>query len=369
MSENYAYLAPLPGFGGLEMEIVRNARNAIERGKNAVVITLIDSGIFDFCRQSDVEVRTINPKVPYISLGSAYKLSKIFIEKEINICVVGKTEFIAIAILAKKISGRKITLVLYQQMISGLNKKDFFHNWEYRNLDAVITLAEYMRKDLSKTTVFPYEKSIAIPVGRDLDKFNPGNKSVDIRRKYSVPNGKIVFGCVGRIEPLKGFDTAIRAYAEASVENSCLIIAGNVTNEEFYRELKKIISDLHLEVSVHFKPFTLDVHEMMGCFDIFILPSLCETFGFVNIEAMATGLPVLGTSCGGVPEIVQDNRNGFLFTQHDYIELSRLMKKLAEDSELRIRLGRQARADAEERYDNRKQYEKFFQYCEKHKSK
>jgi glycosyltransferase involved in cell wall biosynthesis len=81
--------------------------------------------------------------------------------------------------------------------------------------------------------------------------------------------------------------------------------------------------------------------------DVFAFPSDTETLGFVAMESMASGVPAVGARAGGVPDVIQHERNGLMFTPGDLGDLVAQLRRLLTDAELRARLGRQARADME----------------------
>ena len=82
--------------------------------------------------------------------------------------------------------------------------------------------------------------------------------------------------------------------------------------------------------------------------DVFAFPSDTETLGFVAMEAMASGVPAVGARAGGIPDVIEHEVNGLLFTPLDLGDLTRQVKRLLDDPELRQRLGRQARLDMEQ---------------------
>lgn len=87
--------------------------------------------------------------------------------------------------------------------------------------------------------------------------------------------------------------------------------------------------------------------------DVCVLPSHAEAFGIAAVEASALGLPVIATSVGGLPDVVVDGETGFLIQPGDRPALAQLLRRLADDPELRLRLGRAARERAESRFDAR----------------
>lgn len=81
--------------------------------------------------------------------------------------------------------------------------------------------------------------------------------------------------------------------------------------------------------------------------DVFVFPSDTETLGFVAMEAMASGVPAVGARAGGIPDVIEHEVNGLLFTPLDLGDLTRQVRRLLDDRELRRRLGERARRDME----------------------
>ena len=101
----------------------------------------------------------------------------------------------------------------------------------------------------------------------------------------------------------------------------------------------------------------------MNCLDVFIMPSLCETFGFVNTEALASGNPVIGSDAGGVPEIITHEYNGLLYNPRDPETLAKHIRLLAGNDEYRKQLSKNALKTANKKYDRNTQDTKFFDFC------
>jgi glycosyltransferase involved in cell wall biosynthesis len=85
--------------------------------------------------------------------------------------------------------------------------------------------------------------------------------------------------------------------------------------------------------------------------DVFLLPSHAEGQPIALLEAMATGLPVISTTVGSIPEVVKERTNGFLVNPGDTDSIIECLKKLAFDEDLRIRMGRQNALEAKEKYN------------------
>ncbi len=95
--------------------------------------------------------------------------------------------------------------------------------------------------------------------------------------------------------------------------------------------------------------------------DIFALPTLGDCYSLASLEAMATGLPVIVSSIGGIPEIIRDGITGWLIPSGDQHALSDLLDDMIEHQEKRIRMGAQARRDVEEKWDAKRNINKILQ--------
>lgn len=363
---NFCFFNAYPGFGGLEIQMVKRTTDARDLGYSYFIFTLKDSKADLLSKKNNLNTENIPNYFKYLDIFSAYKISKILNKHKSDICIVGKTESIGLLSLARKFCKKKFKIVLYQQMQSGLIKKDIYHNWVYKNLDAAIVLTNIMKKELSETTVFPKEKIETIPYGIELEKFNTeSNNKQNLREKFVLPQDSFIIGCIGRIEEHKGQQILSQAFIKAKLQNSFLVICGSADDKEYFENLLKEIEANELQNSFKYIPFIENVNELLACLDVFVMPSNSETFGLVLIEAMASGLAVIGTNSGGVPEIITNKRNGLVFEQKDINTLSDLLTFYYKNPDIRKVFAKQARTDALEKYDYVTQRDKFFKFCEK----
>jgi glycosyltransferase involved in cell wall biosynthesis len=167
---------------------------------------------------------------------------------------------------------------------------------------------------------------------------------------------KILF--VGRLEERKGIDTLLKA-AQSVLENSAHVefdIVGEDTtlsdHEDGYEEKFRLETEASVNTRVCFHGKVSDevLLSMYENADIFVAPSLFESFGLIFLEAMRARLPVVGTNVGGIPEIVEDGTNGFLVGAEEPNELAEALLTLVESRELRISLGEEGRKIFEERF-------------------
>lgn len=147
------------------------------------------------------------------------------------------------------------------------------------------------------------------------------------RQALGLPSQAWVIGNVGRLHPDKDQETLIRAFADALPTlpvNSLLVIAGEGRLEA---RLKTLVGELGIGDQVRFLGQVPQARRYFKAFDMFALSSDHEPFGMVLLEAMAAGLPVVCSDCGGGREVVGEK--GQLFTFGDWHALSASLQSVA----------------------------------------
>ena len=110
------------------------------------------------------------------------------------------------------------------------------------------------------------------------------------------------------------------------------------------------MNDLGLRDRVLFTGFQMDVSEIIGAFDVAVLPSFFEGMGRVILEAMAMAKPVVASRVGGIPDLLEDGRNGFLVQPGNVAELAAAIKKLLQDKALAEKMGREGRKMIDDKF-------------------
>jgi len=198
---------------------------------------------------------------------------------------------------------------------------------------------DYLRLSVSKPS-----NTTVIHSGVDVQRFIEGAKQRPRKRKeLGIPADSLVIGYVGWLIPIKGVTYLVSAMARILEQHpkSLLVLVGkgdDKGNEEI--NLKEQVERAGLADKVRFLGWRSDVDEIMGCFDIFVLPSLNEGMGRVLVEAMAAGLPIVASRVGGIPDLVKDGQNGLLVPPVDTPALENAISALLEDKKKRKRMGK-----------------------------
>ncbi|AEC52779.1 galactosyltransferase or LPS biosynthesis rfbu related protein [Pyrococcus sp. NA2] len=182
---------------------------------------------------------------------------------------------------------------------------------------------------------------VEIPNGVNVNMFN-GDGKEEAREKLNI-KGKIVL-YVGRLEPRKGVNYLIEAMKHV---DGTLIVVGDGKMKEF---LVRKVRSLGLEGKVKFYGFVPHdiLVDLYKASDVFVLPSISEAFGIVLLEAMASETPIVGTSVGGIPEIV--GKAGIIVPPRDPKALARAINLLLSDERLARKMGKEGRKRVERLY-------------------
>jgi D-inositol-3-phosphate glycosyltransferase len=193
-----------------------------------------------------------------------------------------------------------------------------------------------------------------VPPGVDLNLFQPMPTEI-ARQHINVDVGPhdwmVLFA--GRIEPLKGVDTLIRAMALLAhecptwVDRLCLAIIGGDPNTNENAEMERL-KQMHRELQLGDLVVFLGakdqdtLHYYYNSAVVLVMPSHYESFGMVALEAMACGTPVVASDVGGLSYLVRDGETGFHVPNGDFVALASTLARLLQDKQLRRNLGDEA---------------------------
>ncbi len=220
--------------------------------------------------------------------------------------------------------------------------------------------AEYMRNIYGRKGL-PIE---VVPLGIKLPQMQekarfPQNSSECLNILY-----------VGRLEPRKGILALLKAIPEV-VKHYPDVQFHIVGKDTFYGPggtsyksycLQSLDAGYHKFVKFHGYLSNEDLQKAYKECDIFVAPSLYESFGLIYIEAMAYGKPVIGCRTGGVPEIVDHGRTGLLVPPEDHCKLADAVVSLCGNAQLREEMGRAARKEVERRFSSEKMAENTIEF-------
>lgn len=341
--------------GGLELMLLKVAAALNQRGHHIVFIASPQSLFEKECGIRHIDFVPLTRRLKYLDVFSASAIARLLGKKRIDIVLTGQSRDVSTALLAKRLR-RKTKLAFFQQMQFGNKRKDIFHRWAYGGLDLWITLTDTMKHSVLDNTTVSSDIVRVIPFGVDLSVFRPSQYGKSESRKmFGLPRAAIIISLIGRFDKQKGQEYLLRAIPEvlkkAPQAHFAFVGEETVGERGYLDELRQIIRGLDIGEHVSFHPFTQDIAGFLSACDLVAVPSFSETFGYVAVEAMAMGIPVIGTNAGGLPEIVAHGETGLLVPPKESKALASSIIELAIKPRRRKQFGIAARRRVIARFD------------------
>ncbi len=211
--------------------------------------------------------------------------------------------------------------------------------------DGVTAVSEYLRQVTVRR--FNLQKPIAVISNfvnceRYRRRENPG-----LRAQFARPEEPIL-AHLSNFRPVKRVEDVIEVFARVRREHPAKLLLIGDGPERANAEW--LVREKNLSEDVHFLGKQNQVHEKLSLADVFLLPSSMESFGLAALEAMACEVVVIATRVGGLPEVITDGEDGFLFEVGDVEGMANQVRALLSDPDRARSVARRARATTQERF-------------------
>jgi len=366
-------LVPLPPVrgGAVEEYVFQLSKNLRKLGVEAIAIDFTfsdsDTGLHEVDGSLILKIKVSNiTRVPkkMISQELVFGLKASEILKEFDV-IHANTAWAGFAVTTK-LRNKNLVYTCH----NGLWIEEKVHAGEHivrviegstmRRSKAVIALNKAMMKALIKRARVDPQKIFIVPNGVDTEFFKPNIPADDVIKKYGLKGRRIVL-FVGRVTCGKGVHLLLKAFKELIVKykDLKLVIAGPLTDHfgegepSRYAKLLMCYAEKSLPRNSYVFVGQIDKNTLRKLYStayVCVLPSYVEAFPMVLIEAMASGCPVIGSSIGGIVDVIVKGVTGFIFKKGDYIDLKEKMEILLECETLRNKMSAKSREIVEKRY-------------------
>lgn len=250
-----------------------------------------------------------------------------------------------------KILNRGIPSILDVQEGKQLKKQgillNFFRNLIIKKADVIVTISSYLKNYVR--AINPKAEIMVIPNGVTKQQFS-ASRDLDLRRSLGFDNNDKIIISASRLVEKNGISDLIEAQKYLRLDNIKLMIVGTGKLE---KELRFKTTQLNLNKKVKF----IDIVEhnqlpaYLGIADVFVRPSLSEGLGTAFLEAMAAGVPVIGTPVGGILDLIKDGETGLLCNVGDPKDIAQKIETVIDNDDLRQKLISNAKRAVDENYD------------------
>jgi phosphatidylinositol alpha 1,6-mannosyltransferase len=199
----------------------------------------------------------------------------------------------------------------------------------YRDCRAVIVPSQATLEELDG---FGLKNLVHIPHGVETSRFSPEYRSHEWRQAITNNDGRVIVTLVSRLVWEKNLMVLARAWPLIRDPNRVKLVV--VGDGPARARLEQLLPHAHFMGKLGGDALS----RAYASSDLFVFPSITETFGNVTVEAMASGLPVICASVGGARDLVDPERNGVLFDAEKPAELAAAIDRLAVDNPLRTRM-------------------------------
>ena len=196
----------------------------------------------------------------------------------------------------------------------------------FKKIDGLVPVAQAVKEDILKNNwLVPAEKLSVLENSIDYQKFAEVSiTQKDAKQMLGLPLDAFVFGTVGRLAPTKGISHLIEAFAKVKGQMSLahlVLVGGGRCRAEYERQAVQVGCD----GAIHFLGRRDSVAQLLRAMDVFVLASVAEGMPRALLEAMAAGVPCIGTNVGGIPEILGDNEFSCLVEPGDSTAFAKAM--------------------------------------------
>jgi sugar transferase (PEP-CTERM/EpsH1 system associated) len=227
-------------------------------------------------------------------------------------------------------------------------RRRVFRRFCYSLANEVFAVSRELREHYTRQLGLAQERMDVIPNGVDTGRFHADAAARHrMRAQLGAGEHEIVLGTVGRLDPVKDHATLLLAaeYVITAGMPLRVVVVGDGPGREQLQAAIERSSSLRRRVTLAGE--SARPEDWLNSFDVFALTSLSEGMSNTVLEAMATGLPSLVTSVGANPDLIDENRNGFLVSPRDFRSLAARVQQLAADGDLRLAFGQHARQKVE----------------------
>ena len=308
--------------GGAERMVVDLALGLQARGHVLSVICLRGAGpLARLLREAGIEVCTLD-KGEGFSLKAARTLARHLRRLQVHVIHTHNPLVHHYGALAARLAGVPVAVNTFHGPgnLTGLGRTQMIFDASCLWSDRIVPCCDAVDLHLRKVTLIARRKLAVIPNGIPLERFR--------RILPREPDGHFVIGTVGRLVPVKDHASLLKAFAllRREAPQSRLEILGE---GPMRATLERTARELGIDQNVVFHGSSLDVPGFLSRLDTFVLCSLSEGLPLTLVEAMAAGLPVVGTSVGAIPELVRSADCGWLSNPGDPAQLAaRLLESL-----------------------------------------
>jgi glycosyltransferase involved in cell wall biosynthesis len=363
-----------PHVGGMEFYVERLSRELVARGHEVFVFTSSEKGFSYHEKVDGVEIYRLRTMTKGYNVPIVPSLFSSLLRKNKPDVIHTHQYPVFFSDVSAMVSClRHVPLLLHVHVISepksvfsGLVSKLYYKSigrLPFKGACTIVTPSFAYRKMLVEMGI-ESKKLKVIPYSVDLARFHPDNSGEEFKKRYDCDGSNVILS-VGRLNYQKGFSYLLKAISIVvqKLPGLKLVIVGDGEQFSYLKELSQSLGLCDSVIFTGLIPQT-EMPEAYGAADVFVLPSIFESFGIALIEAQATGKPVVCTRVGGVPEALLEGKSGFVVEAKEPMQLAKALITLLCNRNLAKSMGKEGRRYVENRFEWRKNVDQMLEIYE-----
>ncbi len=325
------------GLGGQEKRILAEAVGLSGRGHYVALACREHAWIKKEAEKLGFDVHTF-PMNKFYDIASIAKLTRFLKENKFDVVNTHSGVDSWIGGIAAKFSAAPL-LIRTRHLNIPLKRSPL--NFVHYLPDMYITCGENMRNNLINNCGFPEKKVVSIPTGVNADFFSEAKKP-ELKLKYGIGRDSQVITYVGIFRAVKGHEVTLKAVRSVinSFPNAKFFLVGDGPDKKLLEDMAKTLG---VSDNVIFPGFIDNVSEIYSFSDVSILSSWSEGLPQSMLQAMASGVPIVASNVGGVPEVVTHEKTGLLIEAGDHQALAENIIRILSSPDLASEMSARAR--------------------------
>lgn len=335
------------GWGGQEIRIFQEMQAMQDRGHRVFLASPPQSRLTQEAKKAGIQVWTFSP-ARFEFPASIARLALVFRREKVQVINTHSSRDSYIAGIAARIA--RVPLLIRSRHIDVEYPNISISRLAYSVLPhAITTTSDRISQKLIKTFNLSPERVITIPTGIDLSQFRPTDASA-LRSELLLPGKSELCGIIAVLRSWKGHRVLFEAASKLVQLNpkwQLVVVGDGPLRNQLTSEIEKLDLTAHIKLVGHRN----DIPMVLNALDCVVLPSLRhEGIPQAILQAHACGIPVIGTSVGGIPEVIEEDQTGYLVDPNDSHALIEGFQEMWRDPEKATSMARAAQQQAQKNY-------------------
>ncbi|MCP4458994.1 MAG: glycosyltransferase family 4 protein [Cytophagales bacterium] len=316
---------------GGEQQIIYLVEETRKLGVDAIIGCRENSEVEKYCKNNQLPFVSLPFKSAY-DISTAFRIVKYCRNEKIQLVQTHTSKSHTMSVIAG-LFGLNIPQILTRRVDFPI-KNNWFSRFKYNysKIKRIICISETINK-MTAVDIKEKSKLITIHSGVDINKFSPYFTSDWLRLNFKIKKDTVVIGNTSAISDQKDYFTFVKA-AQRLINQKKDVHFFIVGDGPTRPAIEQFVKEKELVDHITFTGFVDNINELLPALDIFLFTSKTEGLGTSVLDAMAANVPIVATAAGGVPEMVEHEKNGLLYQVGDVEGITEGVERFLADREL-----------------------------------